>query len=131
MAKIIHTMIRVLDEERSKEFYEKAFGLTVADRYEFDSFVLIYLSNGEAEHELELTVNKDQDQPYEHGKAYGHMAFSVDDLDAAHRTCKEAGYSPKDIKTIEHNGRKLGKFFFIDDPDGYSIEVLERGGRFL
>ncbi len=60
MAKTIHSMIRVLNEQASCDFYEKAFGLAVADRLDFDSFTLIYLSNSESEFELELTVNKDQ-----------------------------------------------------------------------
>ncbi|MCA3454672.1 MAG: VOC family protein, partial [Rhodobacter sp.] len=58
MAKAIHAMIRVLDEARSIAFYRQAFGLTVAERLDFDSFTLIYLSNPETTFELELTVNK-------------------------------------------------------------------------
>ena len=67
MAKTIHSMIRVLDETVSCEFYKKAFGLSVADRLDFDSFTLIYLSNSESNFELELTVNKDQTAPYDLG----------------------------------------------------------------
>ena len=71
MAKAIHSMIRVLDEERSLAFYEKAFGLTVKDRLDFPEFALIYLSNPESEFELELTVNKSQTAPYDLGDGYG------------------------------------------------------------
>ena len=67
MAKAIHSMIRVLDEARSVEFYQKAFGLKIADRLDFDSFTLIYLSNGETGFELELTVNKDRTTAYDLG----------------------------------------------------------------
>lgn len=130
MAKLIHTMIRVLDEARSVEFYEKAFGLKIADRFEFDGFILIYLANAEATHELELTVNKGASEPYDLGNGYGHIAVSVDDLAAEHERMKAAGLSPKDIKEIAHNGQPLGRFFFIEDPDGYKIEVLQRAGRF-
>ena len=56
MAKAIHMMIRVLEEERSVDFYQRAFGLKVADRYGFDSFTLVYLSNEEAPFEVELTI---------------------------------------------------------------------------
>jgi lactoylglutathione lyase len=56
MAKSIHSMIRVLEEERSVSFYQKAFGLKLADRLDFDSFTLIYLSNPESEFELELSL---------------------------------------------------------------------------
>jgi lactoylglutathione lyase len=54
-------MIRVLDEARSVAFYQSAFGLEIADRLDFDSFTLIYLSNSETGFELELTVNKSQE----------------------------------------------------------------------
>ncbi|SMC93030.1 lactoylglutathione lyase [Fulvimarina manganoxydans] len=130
MAKLIHTMIRVLDEARSVEFYDKAFGLKIADRFEFDGFILIYLANAEATHELELTVNKGTSEPYDLGNGYGHMAVSVDDLDAEHARMSSVGLSPKDIKEITHNGQTLGRFFFIEDPDGYKTEVLQRAGRF-
>lgn len=58
MAKYIHSMIRVLDEQRSVDFYERCFGLKVAERLDFDAFTLIYLANEESDTELELTVNK-------------------------------------------------------------------------
>ena len=83
MAKAIHSMIRVLEEARSVAFYGAAFGLTVAARLDFDSFTLIYLSNSESGFELELTVNKGRTEPYALGDGYGHLAFSVDDVDAA------------------------------------------------
>ena len=57
MAKAIHMMIRVLDEARSVAFYEKALGLKISDRYEFDNFTLVYLSNAESPFEVELTIN--------------------------------------------------------------------------
>ncbi|WP_040489062.1 VOC family protein [Fulvimarina pelagi] len=130
MAKMIHTMIRVLDEARSVEFYEKAFGLKVADRFPFDGFTLVYLSNDDATHELELTINGDQSEPYDLGNGYGHIAFSVEDVKAERERMVAAGLSPKDVKEIAYNGALLGRFFFIEDPDGYKIEVLERAGRF-
>jgi lactoylglutathione lyase len=67
MAKLIHSMIRVLDEARSLAFYDTAFGLKVADRLDFDSFTLIYLSNVEQTFELELTVNKGRTEAYTPG----------------------------------------------------------------
>ena len=62
-AKAVHSMIRVLDESRSVAFYENAFGLTLADKYDFGSFALIYLRNEESPFEVELTVNGDQTKP--------------------------------------------------------------------
>ena len=130
MAKTIHSMIRVLDESRSVDFYRKAFELDVADRLDFDSFTLIYLSNDEEDFELELTVNKGRDKPYDLGDGYGHLAVSVNDLDSEHKRIKDLGFAPKDIVEFERDGALLAKFFFIQDPDGYDIEVLQRHGRF-
>lgn len=130
MAKQIHSMIRVLDEERSQKFYETAFGLTVADRLDFPNFSLIYLSNPETEFELELTVNKDRTEPYNLGDGYGHLAVSVADLDAEHTRLSEAGLEPRKLVDFAPAGTLVARFFFISDPDGYEIEVLERGGRF-
>ena len=130
MAKAVHMMVRVLDEARSVAFYETAFGLAVAERVDFDDFTLIYLRNAEADFEVELTVNKGRTEPYDLGNGYGHIAFVVDDLAAARSRIEAAGYSPKDIKQMMHNGQPFGRFFFIEDPDGYKIEVLEKGGRF-
>ncbi|MGH1419256.1 MAG: VOC family protein [Hyphomicrobiaceae bacterium] len=130
MAKAIHSMIRVLDEERSVDFYKRGFGLDVADRLDFDDFTLIYMSNDEAPFELELTVNKGRTEPHNHGDAYGHFAVVVDDIDAEHARFKAEGFTPKDVKEFHRDGVLLAKFFFIDDPDGYAIEVLQKHGRF-
>lgn len=123
-------MIRVLDETRSVAFYGKAFGLTVADRLDFSSFTLVYLSNAECEFELELTINKEQTEPYDLGSGYGHLAVSVDDLDAEHARFEAEGLSPRKLVEFAPDGEVVARFFFVADPDGYEIEVLERGGRF-
>lgn len=130
MAKAVHMMIRVLDEARSVKFYERCFGLQVADRREWPDFVLVYMSNPEAPFEVELTINKGRTEPYDLGTGYGHVAFVADDLDAEHARIAALGYAPKDIKIMNHDGQPFGRFFFIEDPDGYKIEVLARGGRF-
>lgn len=130
LAKAIHSMIRVLDEARSVSFYSKAFGLDVAQRLDFETFTLIYLSNAETEFELELTVNKGRTEPYQLGDGYGHLAVSVADLDSEHDRMGALGLSPKNIVEFSHAGTSVARFFFIEDPDGYKIEVLQRGGRF-
>ena len=130
MAKAIHMMVRVLDEARSVDFYRNAFGLDVADRFDFDDFTLIYLRNSEADFEVELTINKGRAEPYSHGSGYGHLAVAVDDLDAEHRRLSELGFAPKDIKEFHRGGALMAKFFFIEDPDGYKIEVLQKHGRY-
>ncbi len=131
MAKAIHTMMRVLDETRSVDFYEKAFGLDVADRMDFDDFTLIYMKNAETDFEVELTVNKDRTKPYELGDGYGHLAVSVDDVEAEHARFKDEGLNPRDVVEFKRDGTLLAKFFFVRDPDGYEIEVLQRQGRYV
>ena len=81
MQKIIHTMIRVMDETKSVDFYNLALGMTIADRYPFDTFTLVYLRNPANDFEIELTINHDREEPYTHGTGYGHVAIAVDDLD--------------------------------------------------
>jgi lactoylglutathione lyase len=131
MAKAIHSMIRVLDEARSLAFYDTAFGLTVADRLDFDSFTLIYLSNPESTFEVELTVNKGRTEPYILGDGYGHLAVSVTDVNAEHARMTAAGLAPRKLVDFAPAGSVIARFFFIADPDGYQIEVLQRGGRYL
>ncbi|MBC6438799.1 MAG: VOC family protein [Rhodobacteraceae bacterium] len=130
MARQIHSMIRILEEDRSIRFYDKAFSLKIADRLEFPEFTLIYLSNPETEFELELTVNKGQSEPYDLGNGYGHLAVSVEDLDAEHARFQAEGLAPRKLVEFAPAGQIVARFFFVADPDGYQIEVLERGGRF-
>lgn len=130
MARAVHSMIRVLDEARALAFYETAFGLRIADRLDFDGFTLVYLANAEADFELELTINKDRTEPYQLGDGYGHLAVVVDDLAAEHARMTEAGLAPRKIVEFKNGEARVAKFFFIADPDGYQIEVIEKGGRF-
>lgn len=131
MAKAIHSMIRVRDEEKSVAFYREAFGLEIADRLDFTDFTLVYLSNSEVPFEVELTVNKGRTDPYDLGDGYGHLAVSVENLEAEHARFEAAGLNPRKIVEFAPDGKLVGKFFFVADPDGYQIEVLERSGRFL
>ncbi|QIB33225.1 VOC family protein [Ancylobacter pratisalsi] len=130
MAKAIHSMIRVLDEARSTDFYVKAFGLAIADRFPFDGFTLVYLRSPDADFELELTINHDRTEPYQLGDGYGHMAFVVDDLGAEHARFEQLGLNPTPVKEFFREGTLLAKFFFVTDPDGYKIEVLQKHGRY-
>ncbi len=123
-------MIRVLDEARSVDFYEKAFGLAVADRLDFETFTLVYMSNADSPFELELTINKGRTDPYNLGDGYGHFAVSVDDLDAEHARVSALGLTVGKIVEFNRDGGLLARFFFMTDPDGYKIEVLQRHGRF-
>lgn len=130
MAKAVHSMIRVLEEARAVAFYQQAFGLTVADRLDFETFTLIYLSNAESAFELELTVNKGRTEPYNLGDGYGHFAVVVADVEAEHARLTAAGLAPRKLVDFRNGDTLVAKFFFIADPDGYQIEVIQRGGRF-
>ena len=130
MAKMIHTMIRVLDEARSVAFYGQAFGLKIADRLDFENFTLIYLSNDKTSFELELTVNKGQKEAYDLGNGYGHIAVVVEDVAAEHARFEAEGLNPRKLVDFQNDGIPIAKFFFVADPDGYEIEVLQRQGRF-
>ena len=83
MAKPVHSMIRVLDQAKSLDFYARAFGLEVADHLKFADFALIYLRHPSSPFEVELTVNFDRKEPYLLGDGYGHLAVIVDDVDFA------------------------------------------------
>ena len=130
MAKAIHSMIRVLDLDRSIDFYKKAFDLDVADHFDFDGFALVYLRNAENDFEIELTLNKGREEPYTHGDGYGHVAVAVGDVDAEHARFAREGLEPTDVKEFHRDGALMAKFFFVQDPDGYKIEVLQNHGRY-
>lgn len=130
MPKLIHSMIRVLDLGRAADFYRLAFGLEESHRLEFPTFTLLYLRESESGFEIELTWNKGQAEPYAHGSAYGHMAFCVEDLHGHRAHLERLGYTVGDVKELAApNG--AARFFFVTDPDGYKIEVLERAGHYV
>ncbi len=130
MPKIIHTMIRVLDPERSKKFYGDGFGFIVAHQLNFPNFTLIYLRNSENDFEIELTYNHDRKEPYTHGDGYGHYAFVTENIQEMHDKLTAMGASPAAIKEFKQEGELLARFFFVVDPDGYKIEVLEKWGHY-
>lgn len=131
MAKPVHAMLRVLDEARSTAFYKQAFGLEVADRFDFGEFALVYLRGEDSPFEVELTVNFDRKEPYALGDGYGHIAVTAASVEAEHARLDAAGLAPGPVRDFTHQGRTLARFFFIADPDGYKTEVIERGGRFV
>ncbi len=129
MPKLIHTMVRVRDLDKSISFYSQAFDFNEKHRLDFPTFTLVYLGNDESEAELELTFNKDRETDYDLGDAYGHIAFSVENLSECHEKIKANNFSPTDIFELIA-GDISAKFFFVTDPDGYQIEVLARGGHY-
>ena len=130
MAKIIHSMVRVLDLERSMKFYAEVLDLHEAHRLDFPDFALVYLRNAENDCEIELTLNKGQTEAYTHGSGYGHVGVVVADAAAAHGELVAKGYAPAPVKEFKRGDELLARFFFIQDPDGYKIEMLERHGHY-
>lgn len=129
MAKLVHSMIRVVDEARSVDFYRRAFGLEIVDRLPFESFTLVYLANDESRFELELTINHGTPS-YDLGNGYGHLAVVVDDVDAEHARFTAEGFTVGKLVDFKDGEVPVARFFFATDPDGYKIEVIQKGGRF-
>jgi lactoylglutathione lyase len=131
MAKLIHTMIRVRELEPSLQFYQQAFGFTISHRLDFPDFTLAYLRNEESEAEIELTWNKGRAEPYSHGDGYGHVAFVVDDAKLEQQRLIDIGMQPNPLREFhDDDGALLARYFFIQDPDGYKVEVLECHGHY-
>ena len=121
---MIHTCIRVMDLDKSEQFYQQAFGFEVTRRMDFPEykFTLSYLVAPGGTFELELTFNYDQKEPYELGTGYSHLALGVKDLETSHQQHVENGYKPQPL-----NGLPGGeaKFYLLADPDGYMVEVVK------
>ena len=115
---MIHENYNVADLARSEAFYEKALGLKECRRIEAEagSYIIAYLKNDESDFELELTWMRDMDRPYDLGDCEFHLAFRVDDYEAAHAHHKEMG-------CICFENPAMG-IYFIQDPDGYWLEIL-------
>lgn len=120
--KMLHTCIRVKDLEESLKFYTTAFPFKEARRNDFPEykFTLVYLQTEGEDYELELTYNYDH-PGYDLGNGYGHIAVGVDDLEATYEAHKAAGYTVTDLKGLP--GQEP-MYYFIEDPDGYKIEVI-------
>lgn len=131
MAKIIHSMMRVHDLDRSLQFYKDALGLSTSHRLDFPDFSLVYLRNEENDFEIELTWNKGREPAYTHGDGYGHIAVAVPELENEHERMTKLGINPTPVKEFKRGDEMLARFFFIQDPDGYKIEVLERSGHYV
>lgn len=118
--KMIHNNFNVLDLDKSLKFYEEALGLTEQRRKEAEdgSFIIVYIGNEEADHQLELTWLRDWDRPYNLGDNEFHLAFETDDFEAAHKKHKEMG-------CIVFENEAMG-IYFIADPDNYWLEVLPK-----
>ena len=119
MFRFAHNNFNVMDLDKSLKFYEEALGLTEVCRKEAEdgSFIIVYLGDGSSEHRLELTWLRDWEKDkYDLGDNEFHLAFTVDDFEAAHERHKEMG-------CICFENEKMG-IYFLTDPDNYWLEVI-------
>ena len=126
--RILHSMIRVNDLEESINFYREVLGMNILREKEYPEgkFSLAFLGYGkETENTvIELTYNWGTND-YEHGNAFGHIAIEVDDI---YKVCEEI--KSKGVKVIRDPGPMMGSrllLAFIEDPNGYKIELIEKG----
>ena len=127
-ARILHTMLRVKNLEASIEFYTQNLGMNLLRRQDFETgrFTLAFVGYGleESDPGIELTFNWDQEIAYDIGTGYGHIALGVPDIYSTCRQLRESG-----ARIIREPGpMKHGKtvIAFIEDPDGYQLELIER-----
>ena len=116
--RMVHNNLNVFNLEKSLQFYKDNLGLTEVRRKEAadNSFILVFLSDEASTHELELTWLKDWDRPYQLGDNEIHLAFKVDDFDAAYALHSKNG-------CICYENKAMG-IYFIEDPDGYWLEII-------
>ena len=116
--KMIHENYNVRDLDKSLAFYKQALGLTEKRRKSAQdgSFIIVYIGNASSEFELELTWLREHPDPYDIGEEEFHLAFRTDDFEAAHKLHEEMG-----CICFENPERGI---YFIQDPDGYWLEVL-------
>jgi lactoylglutathione lyase len=126
--RLLHTMIRVRDLDRSIDFYTRLLGMNLIRRKDYPSgeFTLAFVGYGDEKDNsvIELTYNWPRKEAYALGDGYGHMAIGVADI---YKTCdrlaKEGVKIPRPPGPMKHGGSVIA---FIEDPDGYKIELIER-----
>jgi lactoylglutathione lyase len=128
--RILHTMLRVVDLEKSLAFYTDVLGMQLLSRKDYPDgkFTLAFVGYGKnPEHaELELTHNWDT-KSYQRGDAYGHIALGVDDIRAACDRIRAAGGKiTREPGPMKHGSTVIA---FVEDPDGYKVELIEEQSR--
>lgn len=126
--RMLHTMIRVKDLDASLDFYTRLLGMDLLRKTDFPGgrFTLAFVSYGseESHSAIELTQNWDQDEPYDLGSGYGHVALGVPDIYGTCRALSEAGAKVvREPGPMKHGSTVIA---FVEDPDGYKIELIER-----
>ncbi len=126
--RLLHTMIRVLDLEKSLDFYTRHLGMNMFRRTDFPGgkFTLAFVGYGDEASDavVELTHNWDQSEPYEIGSGFGHLAVAVPDIYGTCDSMRAEGVTiAREPGPMQHGNTVIA---FIEDPDGYKIELIER-----
>ncbi|NQV48267.1 MAG: lactoylglutathione lyase [Rhodospirillaceae bacterium] len=126
--RFLHTMIRVRDLEKSVDFYTRHLGMKELSRHEYPEgkFSLVFVGYGDEKDNtvLELTYNWDQEDNYDLGSGFGHLAIAVPDIYGACDKMRDEGVSiSREPGPMKHGTTVIA---FIDDPDGYKVELIER-----
>src|SRR5690606_5565354 len=126
--KMLHTMIRVRDLDKSLAFYCDRLGMKVLRKQDYPGgkFTLAFVGYGDEKNNtvIELTHNWDQEEPYDLGTGFGHIALGVPDIyGVCERLAAEGVSIPRPPGPMKHGGTVIA---FIEDPDGYKIELIER-----
>ena len=127
-SRLLHTMIRVRDLDASLNFYSNLLGMKVLRKRDYPTgkFTLAFVGYGDETSNtvIELTHNWGQTEPYNLGSAFGHLAIAVPDVYRACEQLAAAGVKiPRPAGPMAHGGSVIA---FIEDPDGYRIELIER-----
>ena len=126
--RLLHTMIRVKNLDKSIDFYTRHLGMTLMRKKDFPSgeFTLAFVGYGDEDTDavIELTHNWGQDEPYDLGSGFGHLAVGVPDIYGTCEALSNEGVNiPRPPGPMKHGGSVIA---FVEDPDGYKIELIER-----
>ncbi|MFQ5467982.1 MAG: lactoylglutathione lyase [Kiloniellaceae bacterium] len=126
--RLLHTMIRVKDLEKSMDFYTRLLGMKLLRKTDYPSgeFTLVFVGYGDESDDavIELTHNWGQEEPYDLGTGFGHLAIGVPDIYGTCEALAKAGVNiPRPPGPMKHGGSVIA---FVEDPDGYKFELIER-----
>ena len=126
--RFLHTMLRVKDLDRSVAFYTGLMGMKEIRRSEVPAgkYTLCFVGYGDegSSSVIELTYNWDQEQPYEVGTGFGHLAVAMPDVYAACEALRKGGAKiTREAGPVQHGKTVIA---FVEDPDGYKIELVQR-----
>jgi len=125
VTKLLHTRMRVNDIERTVKFYEQALGLAVSRRHTSPRGAqLVFLATPNSEEEIEICQMPPGAEPVKVQPDLMHLAFAVDDLDAFAAGLKQKGFALSDGPTKTGSGSVIA---FIDAPEGYEVELIQKG----